>query len=1788
MRFFGSIFNPAKPTPDGRKKPPQPPGGGGPGPSPTAPAAPLIGTATAGYQSASVTFTAQGTGGSPITSFIVTSSPGGLTGSGSASPVTVAGLTNGVPYTFTVQAVNAIGTSPASAASNSVTPNTPTVVPGPPLNVVGTRGNAQASIAFSAPTSNGGASITSYTVTLSPGSLTFSGGSSPIVATGLVNGTSYTATVTATNSVGEGPASAASAAFVPATVPSAPIIGTATAGNALAQVSFTAPASNGGLSITGYVVTANPGGLTASGPNSPLTVLGLTNGIGYTFTVTASNAIGTSTPSGVSNQVTPSVPVVNAGPFDQYYNPTFELDDTDTFYSTPAESFPAKSTGYADESYIDQRFGTRIYRMLDAADLPGSDASLRHEYARKQAFNCDGTKVLMKNSSGYFFCFNASTFALIPGANTVSANATGAIGVNTAFPRDPCEMNWHPTNPDIVFHTHDQVAGGLVFYAYNTATNTSSVAFSFVGRLAAFGMGSATRVTTEGDGRCSDNGRYWGFSVRNGSTFLGIMTYDRETDTIIAARACTGGNTPGSLTMSPNGNWLMVGAFVTGMSLTACRNAGINSLYGTRCYSRDLTTFVQVHCTSLHAEMAVDDVGNDVYVSFNYSGSLMPDVEDGWTFYRRLNDGVAVQIWDLYDGAEGGHVSSCCSPGHPGWVVFSTYQSAAEATWRDGVVMLQELKASGARHLRVCHTRKGWSSGDYWAEPHATCDRSGLRVIWAAKFSGQPPISHMVGLPSWAYGTPAAISFDPFYASDFELDEGTTFIATPAQTLPAKSTGYASPSYVESVLGTRVYRMAQASDMPGTDTKLRHEYARKQMFNCDGTRYMLINSADYLFCYDAQTFARVPGHMTLNSNSTGAMGSNTTFPRSPGETHWSATNPNRIIFAPGVAGGLTFYEYDIISGAVTQKFSLVGRLAAYGMGSATAVYTGGEGRPSDDGRFWGFGVYNGSTWLGICVYDMQNDTIVAARAMTGSAPNNVTMSPTGNYINVSSFEASLTMSQCAAAGLTVQRGSRCYPRDLNSFVQVHCTSAHSEMAVDTAGNDVFVGFQYTGSRMPDVTDGMTFYRIVSTGVAVELFDLYAGGHGGHVSSCNTQGKPGWVLFSMYQTETESTWRDNMVFLQELTDTSPRHLRVAHTLAGYQSGQYWTEPHGTISRDGLKVVWAAEFSGGLDSYAMMAGLPTWAYVGAAQPGGVPVNSVLPTISQNGSILTATTGTWTNTPSSFAYQWQREDPGPIWTNVGSSGNNTHSVGNFAKNYRCEVTATNAAGAGTPATSDPFDPVDPTTDLFDNGAFAADTDWTKGSGWTIAGGKAVRVPDAGSTSLSQTVTLNIGATYRFGVTVDSMSAGSFQFRITGGTTVASGTISGTGYKEVDIVPTSGSTSVELLGNAALNATFDNAVLNTYSQPAGGAGAERLLNGGFDDASSWTLGTGWAIASGVATHSGGVDGNLDQALVGLITGNTYRVLLTVSGYTGSDACAVSFTGGTPVVAQEIRSNGQKHYDIVAASGNNNFRISGAGSMSFDAISVRQLAAEQLITNGDFAADSDWTKGTGWSIGSGVATHVSGSTSDLSQSQPTLVVGRDYLAKVTVTASSGEADMSVRLIGGASASVSPPFRIAQTYWHVLRAKTGNNLVGARVSSTVTSASFDDYSLELLPVGYNLIQNPQFATTDYWMNGTAGKWAITGNAATVAIAPGSAANFYHSLLFEGGATYRIAFTMTRSAGSLTIRLSGGLNAVVNSSAYSASGSYSVDLVANADQDAINLRADGSFVGTVTSVTVTKL
>ena len=310
---------------------PVPPNAGGGGTATTVPGAPAAPAALAGDTNALVTFAPPAnTGGGPLTSFEIVVNSGGAVVQTifpidpTTSFVAVTGLTNGTTYTFQVRAVNAVGPGPLSAVSNAVTPVGTVIptVPAAPAIGTPTPGNAQATVRWAAP-ANGGSPITSYRIQVRTGATvvrTITGiapGAASSVVTGLTNGTAYNFRVRAVNAIGVGPLSAASIAVTPATVPAAPVIGTAAAGTAGGAITATArwtPAANtGGAPITGFRVTALR--LSAAGAVLSTTVSAVQPAAArtlamtlpargnYRFTVVSINRVGASAASPRSNLV---------------------------------------------------------------------------------------------------------------------------------------------------------------------------------------------------------------------------------------------------------------------------------------------------------------------------------------------------------------------------------------------------------------------------------------------------------------------------------------------------------------------------------------------------------------------------------------------------------------------------------------------------------------------------------------------------------------------------------------------------------------------------------------------------------------------------------------------------------------------------------------------------------------------------------------------------------------------------------------------------------------------------------------------------------------------------------------------------------------------------------------------------------------------------------------------------------------------------------------------------------------------------------------------------------------------------------------------------------------------------------------------------------------------------------------------------------------------------------------------------------------------------------------------
>ena len=186
-------------------------------------------SATANFTTVNVSWSGARTTSTAITDYVVEYTVnGGNTWTvypEAISAATTATLTNMTPNVLMyvrVRSVNSYGVS-APSGSVSVMPRLQPTAPDAPTNAAAVAGDARASVRWSAPINNGGAAITSYTATAQPGGATCSvaivaNTSLSCVVSGLSNGTEYTFTVTATNSVGTSVASAASNAVIPVAV----------------------------------------------------------------------------------------------------------------------------------------------------------------------------------------------------------------------------------------------------------------------------------------------------------------------------------------------------------------------------------------------------------------------------------------------------------------------------------------------------------------------------------------------------------------------------------------------------------------------------------------------------------------------------------------------------------------------------------------------------------------------------------------------------------------------------------------------------------------------------------------------------------------------------------------------------------------------------------------------------------------------------------------------------------------------------------------------------------------------------------------------------------------------------------------------------------------------------------------------------------------------------------------------------------------------------------------------------------------------------------------------------------------------------------------------------------------------------------------------------------------------------------------------------------------------------------------------------------------------------------
>ena len=523
----------------------------------TVPAQPFITTTTRGNQSITVAFSTSSAGGSPIVSYQYSTDGGATwsTATATSSPVVittvssdgVTAVANGTNYPVEVRAVNIIGDSLASSSVNVA----PAAAPGAPT-VTLTPGNGVIAVGVTVP-DDGGSPVSGIDYSLNSGPFVSTGTTgSSFTIPGLTNGSTDSVSVRADNAIGPGTPSAPADA-TPITVPGAPVAVIATTDSESADISWAAPASNGGSPITGYTATAYTStvGTTTAGTacttaTSACTVTGLTDGTTYYVGVVATNAAG---PSPVSNPLQSVTPIalpgaptltgVTAG--DSYLSVSFtdgtpggdpissyqySLDGGTTWISAAATTSPLLINGLVD--------GTSYTVSMRAVSAAGPGATSTNSQTGTPATypeTADASTVVAAGQNGQIAV--SWTVPADGGSPVTQAQATAFSQSSGGTQEGTCTTNTDLAVGDTTSCTITHLINGTTYYVStqsDNAVNWSSRSTPFV--AATPSIPSSISSTAFGDGEVGvaynatpsvsgTNGPY-AWSVTNGSLPTGL------------------------------------------------------------------------------------------------------------------------------------------------------------------------------------------------------------------------------------------------------------------------------------------------------------------------------------------------------------------------------------------------------------------------------------------------------------------------------------------------------------------------------------------------------------------------------------------------------------------------------------------------------------------------------------------------------------------------------------------------------------------------------------------------------------------------------------------------------------------------------------------------------------------------------------------------------------------------------------------------------------------------------------------------------------------------------------------------------------------------------------------------------------------------------------------------------------------------------------------------------------------------------------------------------------------
>jgi hypothetical protein len=212
----------------------------------------------------------------------------------------------------------------------------------------------------------------------------------------------------------------------------------------------------------------------------------------------------------------------------------------------------------------------------------------------------------------------------------------------------------------------------------------------------------------------------------------------------------------------------------------------------------------------------------------------------------------------------------------------------------------------------------------------------------------------------------------------------------------------------------------------------------------------------------------------------------------------------------------------------------------------------------------------------------------------------------------------------------------------------------------------------------------------------------------------------------------------------------------------------------------------------------------------------------------------------------------------------------------------------------------------------------------------------------------------------------------------------------------------------------------------------------------------------------------------------------------------------------------------------------------------------DELVTNGGFAANTDWTTGTGWAIGSGVATKTAGTAAVLSQAV-VLTTGRAYELTYTLTRTAGT--LTPRITGGTTVNFTAR-TAGGTFTQIVSAVTGNTTLEFSADASF-AGTIDNVTVKEL-TGNHAQQDITESRPTLARVPAGGRRNLLVGTATLATQTRVVTAAEHTLSFQGtgtvtltgastagplvgtGATDTVSLTFTPTAGNLTLTVSGSV------------------------------------------------